>query len=197
MHWALFLMLYTHFTSPIRRYVDYQIHELLDLLFDLLQTDEIIIRENYAPVKHDVKIDKKFYKELKEQLMLDAADATRKEKIFDQAEYEANNLIILDAMKNKIGVKTKAVIQMIEPEYIKILTEEGIEGIVYYQDILNDDFYFNEFKKCVVGVKHNIKYKIGNEVSVTIKDIDDYRGRVLFTINTKLTKNGKRLVKSM
>ena len=66
MHWALFLQFYTHFTSPIRRFMDYDIHMLLDKLFELENTDELIIRENYQIVKHDqIKIDKNIYKDIK------------------------------------------------------------------------------------------------------------------------------------
>ena len=94
-------------------------------------------------------------------------------------------------MKEKIGQKCKGTIQQVFPEYIKVLTEDGIEGIVYYDDILGDIYTYNDFKKYAIGQKGKEKYKIGNSVNLTIKDIDEYRNNILFTINSKINKHNK------
>lgn len=188
MHWALFLKYYTHFTSPIRRFADYLIHELLDEFFILKNTDELEIRKNYEAINYPEELKKSEYKELKRELEIEAADATRKEKLFDQAEYQASQLVIMEAMKERIGQRCKGTIQQVFPEYIKVLTEDGIEGIVYYDDILGDIYTYNDFKKYAIGQKGREKYKIGNSINLTIKDVDDYSGNVLFTINSKIIK---------
>ena len=188
MHWALFLKNYTHFTSPIRRYIDYQIHILLDKFFELKNTDELQIKNNYNYVTYEDTIDKTDYQLLKKELKIDAKDATRKEKLFEQAEYQANMLIILRTMKERIDTNCIGVIQKIEQDYIRVLTEDGIEGIVYYEDILGDTYSYSEFKKYAIGKKEKEKLKIGNSVNLTIKGIDENRYEVLFTINSKIIK---------
>ena len=80
---------------------------------------------------------------------------------------------------------------MIEPEYIKIRTEEGINGIIYFEDILDDKYYYNEFKRQAIGRTSKHKYKIGNRVNLTIKGIDDYKMQVLFTLNSKIVTHDK------
>ena len=197
MHWALYLKYYTHFTSPIRRYVDYQIHILLDKFFELENTNELQIKNNYWYVSYEDTIGKDEYKTLRKELKTDAKDASKKERMYEQAEYQANLLVILRAMKERIGTNCIGVIQQIEQDYIKVLTEDGIEGIVYYEDILGDIYTYNDFKKYAIGKKEKEKLKIGNSVNLTIKDIDENRYEVLFTINSKIIKynNPKKYIK--
>lgn len=200
MHWALNLDIYTHFTSPIRRIADFEVHEKLDELFELYNTDELIIRENYKPHKYISNISKKDYAYKKMELEEISREATRKERLYDQAENEAAKLVLLQSLKDKIGTSYNATIQAITNDYIIAKTEEGIEGIIYFDKIHGDKFELisKSKKKFVRGRNSGETYKIGNEINITICEINDFSGDIEFELNYKrqnINTRGKVMVK--
>lgn len=198
MHWALDLPIYTHFTSPIRRIADFIVHECLDDLFELYDTDELIIRDNYKPVKYETNIPKKEYALKKMEIDEIAREATRKERLYDQAENEAAKLILLESLKEQIGTSYNATIQMILGDHLVIKTEEGIEGIIYFNNINGDtfDLISKSKKRFLRGRYTGETYKIGNEVNITMINIDEFSGDIEFNLNYKrknLASRGKVL----
>lgn len=198
MHWALDLPIYTHFTSPIRRIADFIVHECLDDLFELYDTDELIIRDNYKPVKYETNIPKKEYALKKMEIDEIAREATRKERLYDQAENEAAKLILLDSLKEQIGTSYNATIQMILGDHLVIKTEEGIEGIIYFNNINGDtfDLISKTKKRFLRGRYTDETYRIGNEVNITMINIDEFSGDIEFNLNYKrknLASRGKVL----
>ena len=197
-HWALDLQIYTHFTSPIRRIADFIVHECLDDLLKLYETDELIIRDNYKPVKYETNIPKKEYTLKKMEIDGIAREATRKEKLYDQAENEAAKLVLLESLKDQIGKSYNATIQRILGNYILVKTEEGIEGIIYFENINGDTFdLISKTKKHFLRGRYTKEtYKIGNEVNITMINIDEFSGDIEFNLNYKLknlTSRGKVL----
>ena len=197
-HWALDLQIYTHFTSPIRRIADFIVHECLDDLLKLYETDELIIRDNYKPVKYETNIPKKEYTLKKMEIDGIAREATRKERLYDQAENEAAKLILLESLKDQIGKSYNATIQRIFGNYILVKTEEGIEGIFYFENINRDTFdLISKTKKYFLRGRYTGEtYKIGNEVNITMINIDELSGDIEFNLNYKLknlTSRGKVL----
>lgn len=198
MHWALDLPIYTHFTSPIRRIADFIVHECLDDLFELYDTDELIIRDNYKPVKYETNIPKKEYALKKMEIDEIAREATRKERLYDQAENEAAKLILLESLKEQIGTSYNATIQMVLGDHLVIKTEEGIEGIIYFNNINGDtfDLISKTKKRFLRGRYTGETYKIGNEVNITMINIDEFSGDIEFNLNYKrknLASRGKVL----
>lgn len=190
MHWALNLCKYTHYTSPIRRFPDFEVHEQIDKLFELKTTDELQIRENYNEVKYEKNdINEKDYLLMQQELEDNAKEATRKEKIYDEAESYAENLVLLEALKKKIGTSYRAVIQLITPNYIEVKTEEGIEGIIYFNEINGDIFDYKERKKEVIGRNTKQIYKVGNAVNITLQNINEYTHSIEFSLNYKYVNN--------
>ena len=197
-HWALNLLIYTHFTSPIRRIVDFIVHMLIDELFELYNTDELVIRENYKPVKYEANIPKKEYALKKMEIDEIAREATRKERLFDQAENDANKLILLESLKDKIGTSYNATIQMIFGDHLVVKTEDGIEGIIYFENINGDTFdLISKSKKHFLKGRYTGEtYKIGNEINITMINIDEFSGNIEFNLNYKrknLASRGKVL----
>lgn len=188
-HWALNLYKYTHFTSPIRRFEDFIVHTQIDRLLNLKNTDELQIRKNYNEVKYKEELEEKEYFLMKEQMEESAQEATRKEKLYDQAENEAAQLLIIEALKKKIGTSYKAVIQLITPNYIEVKTSEGIDGVIYYNNINGDIFDYKERKKEAIGRNTKQVYRVGNSVNVTLQNINDYTKEIEFTLNYKYVNN--------
>ena len=197
-HWALNLLIYTHFTSPIRRIVDFIVHMIIDDLFELYNTDELVIRENYKPVKYEADIPKKEYALMKMEIDDIAREATRKERLYDQAESKSNKLYLLNSLKEQIGTNYNATIQMIFGDHLVVKTEDGIEGIIYFNNINGDtfDLISKSKKRFLRGRYTGETYKIGNEVNITMTNIDEFSGDIEFNLNYKLknlTSRGKVL----
>ena len=197
-HWALNLLIYTHFTSPIRRIVDFIVHMIIDDLFELYNTDELVIRENYKPVKYEADIPKKEYALMKMEIDDIAREATRKERLYDQAESKSNKLYLLNSLKEQIGTNYNATIQMIFGDHLVVKTEDGIEGIIYFNNINGDtfDLISKSKKRFLRGRYTGETYKIGNEVNITMTNIDEFSGDIEFNLNYKrknLESRGKVL----
>lgn len=197
-HWALNLLIYTHFTSPIRRIVDFIVHMIIDDLFELYNTDELVIRENYKPVKYVADIPKREYALMKMEIDDIAREATRKERLYGQAESKSNKLYLLNSLKDKIGTNYNATIQMIFGDNLVVKTEDGIEGIIYFNNINGDtfDLISKSKKRFLRGRYTGETYKIGNEVNITMTNIDEFSGDIEFNLNYKLknlTSRGKVL----
>lgn len=197
-HWALNLLIYTHFTSPIRRIVDFIVHMIIDDLFELYNTDELVIRENYKPVKYEADIPKREYALMKMEIDDIAREATRKERLYDQAESKSNKLYLLNSLKDKIGTNYNATIQMIFGDNLVVKTEDGIEGIIYFNNINGDtfDLISKSKKRFLRGRYTGETYKIGNEVNITMTNIDEFSGDIEFNLNYKrknLASRGKVL----
>lgn len=197
-HWALNLLIYTHFTSPIRRIVDFIVHMIIDDLFELYNTDELVIRENYKPVKYEADIPKREYALMKMEIDDIAREATRKERLYDQAESKSNKLYLLNSLKEQIGTNYNATIQMIFGDHLVVKTEDGIEGIIYFNNINGDtfDLISKSKKRFLRGRYTGETYKIGNEVNITMTNIDEFSGDIEFNLNYKLknlTSRGKVL----
>ena len=197
-HWALNLLIYTHFTSPIRRIVDFIVHMIIDDLFELYNTDELVIRENYKPVKYEADIPKREYALMKMEIDDIAREATRKERLYGQAESKSNKLYLLNSLKDKIGTNYNATIQMIFGDNLVVKTEDGIEGIIYFNNINGDtfDLISKSKKRFLRGRYTGETYKIGNEVNITMTNIDEFSGDIEFNLNYKrknLASRGKVL----
>ena len=197
-HWALNLLIYTHFTSPIRRIVDFIVHMIIDDLFELYNTDELVIRENYKPVKYVADIPKREYALMKMEIDDIAREATRKERLYGQAESKSNKLYLLNSLKDKIGTNYNATIQMIFGDNLVVKTEDGIEGIIYFNNINGDtfDLISKSKKRFLRGRYTGETYKIGNEVNITMTNIDEFSGDIEFNLNYKrknLESRGKVL----
>lgn len=197
-HWALNLLIYTHFTSPIRRIVDFIVHMIIDDLFELYNTDELVIRENYKPVKYEADIPKREYALMKMEIDDIAREATRKERLYDQAESKSNKLYLLNSLKEQIGTNYNATIQMIFGDHLVVKTEDGIEGIIYFNNINGDtfDLISKSKKRFLRGRYTGETYKIGNEVNITMTNIDEFSGDIEFDLNYKrknLASRGKVL----
>lgn len=197
-HWALNLLIYTHFTSPIRRIVDFIVHMIIDDLFELYNTDELVIRENYKPVKYEADIPKREYALMKMEIDDIAREATRKERLYGQAESKSNKLYLLNSLKDKIGTNYNATIQMIFGDNLVVKTEDGIEGIIYFNNINGDtfDLISKSKKRFLRGRYTGETYKIGNEINITMTNIDEFSGDIEFNLNYKrknLASRGKVL----
>lgn len=148
-HFGLAASYYTHFTSPIRRYPDLQIHR--------------IIKENLHGGLNSARI--AHYEEILETV---AGDTSRLERRADEAERETDKIKKVLYMKKHIGEVFSGIISSVTEWGLYIELDNTIEGLVHVST-LDDDFYlFDKENFCMRGEKTLKEYKIGQRVNVCV-----------------------------
>ena len=148
-HFGLAARYYCHFTSPIRRYPDLQIHR--------------IIKENIRGKLNNKRI------EHYNKIMSDVCkQSSITERNAEEAERESINLKKVEFMKDKIGETFEGIISGVTSWGIYVELPNTIEGMVSIVD-LEDDFYiFDETKLRYIGENNKKTYSLGDSVKVIL-----------------------------
>lgn len=112
-HYGLALKYYTHFTSPIRRFPDLEVHYLTDLM------------KTYGNIS-DIKM----------ALPDICQHSSEMEREADAAENDVLALKMAEYMKPHIGEYFKGRITRMTPFGMKIKLQNNVEGIVYPEDVI-------------------------------------------------------------
>lgn len=162
-HFGLATNYYCHFTSPIRRYPDLQIHRIIK---DCLRG-----RMNAKKAEHYEKI-----------LPEVAKHASEMERRADEAERETDKLKKVQYMKERLGQEFTGVISGVTSWGFYVELPNTIEGLVHVTALEGDYFRFSEETYELIGEHTNIHYKLGQTVTVIAVDVDE----VMRTIDFKL-----------
>lgn len=148
-HFGLAATYYCHFTSPIRRYPDLQIHRIIS---EYLKGD---LDENR--INHYKKI-------LTEVARLCSVNERRAE----DAERDTDKYKIVEFMQDKIGQEFEGIISSVTSWGIYVELPNTVEGMVSVKD-LDDDYYdFDEENMRYIGENTNKTYTIGDKVRVIL-----------------------------
>lgn len=162
-HFGLATNYYCHFTSPIRRYPDLQIHR--------------IIKETLRGRMNDKRIE--HYDHILTEVCKHSSEMERRA---DEAERETIKLKKVQYMEEHIGEEFEGVISGVTEYGFFVELPTTVEGLVRVTS-LNDDFYhFSEETYELVGESNSKSYKLGQTVKVRVKDTD----RVLRTIDFEI-----------
>ncbi len=176
-HFGLATDMYTHFTSPIRRFPDLMVHTLLDK-YDNIYNEDINLNE--------------YLNKLEKVLEAACKHSSYKERQADLAESESNKYAMLECMEKYVGESFEGVILDIGAKGVKVKTENQISGIVKLFDVLNDTFTYNDYKHRLYGKNTNQQYRIGNKVLLTVKKIDKCKKEIYFYLEDNLSKNNTK-----
>jgi ribonuclease R len=149
-HYGLAFELYSHFTSPIRRYPDLLVHRLLEAHL------------NGTPVLR---------KEIQnyQKASLDSSD---KEVTAAEAERDSRRYKVVEFMLDKVGQSFKGVISGVADWGIYVsLKDTGAEGLVRLGS-MKDDYYKASGKYLIEGEKTKKQFRIGDEVEVKLTRAD-------------------------
>ncbi|MFW5982817.1 MAG: ribonuclease R family protein [Candidatus Brocadiia bacterium] len=154
-HFALQFPIYCHFTSPIRRYPDLVVHQILD--------------QHFAGTVHSSAI------HWQSETPAIATECTRTEERADDAEREIVKLKLLRFLEQEEvrGEVFDAVITgVMEFGLFAQLQEYSVEGLIKVAT-LEDDFYeFDETNRRLVGKKHGRVFQLGQSVQVMVDRLD-------------------------
>ena len=152
-HFGLAAKYYCHFTSPIRRYPDLQIHRIIK--------DSLRGRLNERKLAHYTKI-----------LPEVALQSSKMERRADEAERETVKLKKAEYMKEHLGEIYEGVISGVTNYGIYVELDNTVEGMVHVNSMRNDYYYFDELHYELVGQDSGVKYKLGERVLVQVRRVD-------------------------
>ncbi len=148
-HYGLGFDYYTHFTSPIRRYPDMMVHRLLERY--LAGGRSVNLQKLEEQCKHSSEM---------EQL---AANAERSSIKYKQVEY----------MQSHLGETYSGIISGVTEWGLYVeLNDNLCEGLVPMRDLADDFYDFDEKNHCLVGRRHNNRYRLGDNVDVRVARAD-------------------------
>ena len=150
-HYGLGSKCYTHFTSPIRRFPDTTVHNLLR---------KYIFNEP-EPKELNRLID--YYKEILPEI---ASHSSEKERNAIECERDVDDMKMAEYMEGHIGEEFDGIIDSIMNFGMFICLHNMIEGLVKYDSIKGDYFEYNEEINMLIGKRTGKKYKLGQKVRV-------------------------------
>ena len=152
-HFGLACQYYCHFTSPIRRYPDLQIHR--------------IIKEQLRG-----RMDEKRIQHYEEILPDVAKHSSQMERRADEAERETEKLKKAQYMLNKIGEKFEGVISGVTAWGIYVELPNTVEGMVHVSRMAGDYYYYDEKSYEMIGRDTGKTFRLGQRVEVMVDDVD-------------------------
>ena len=152
-HFGLAARYYCHFTSPIRRYPDLQIHR--------------IIKENLRGSLTEKRI--RHY----EARLPEVADrSSRRERLADEAEREVEKMKKAEYMSHHIGETFEGVISGVTAAGLYVELPNTIEGMVKVSNLWDDYYSYIEERYELVGEDTGRTFKLGEHVQVKVIDSD-------------------------
>lgn len=161
-HFGLAVKFYTHFTSPIRRYPDLQIHRIIK--------EQIDGRLSERRLEH--------YRKL---LPTVATDTSTTERRADEAEREVDKLKKVEYMSRHLGEIHEGIISGITNWGMYVELPNTCEGMIRLQDL--DDYYiFDENKYELQGEMSRQTFRLGQKLKICIANADKVTRTVDFLL---------------
>ena len=148
-HFGLAASYYCHFTSPIRRYPDLQIHRIIKENLRGRMNEER--REHYDKILTEV-----------------AKQSSQRERLAEEAERETVKLKKVEYMSSRIGEEFEGVISSITKWGIYVELPNTIEGLIHVTNLYDDHYNYIEDSYEMVGEHTGKTYKLGQTVMVRV-----------------------------
>ena len=152
-HFGLATTYYCHFTSPIRRYPDLQIHRIIKK--DLRGRMNDNRREHYEKILPEV-----------------TKQCSERERLAEEAERETIKLKKVEYMEEHIGEVFEGVISSITKWGIYVELPNTIEGLVHVTNMHDDHYDYIEERFEMVGEHTRKVYKLGQTVYIVATGTD-------------------------
>lgn len=160
-HFGLASEFYCHFTSPIRRYPDLQIHRIIKNLIHGVPMSEL--KTKYIPIVEEVS---------------DRSSLT--EKNADLAEREVDDYKKALYMTKFLGEQFTGTISGVQEFGIFVELENGVEGLVKLDSLPNDHYTYDEMSLTLHGELHH--YTIGDTVEIIVANANTHLRQIDFEL---------------
>ena len=166
-HFGLAAKYYCHFTSPIRRYPDLQIHRIIkDNLRGRLMREGRT--EHYAEILDEV-----------------ARQSSVCERRADEAERESDKLKKAEYMSYHLGEEFEGIISGVTGWGLYVELPNTVEGLVHVNTLRDDYYVFDQETYELRGEMTKKVYKLGDKVRIRVADAD----KMLKTVDFELVSN--------
>ena len=152
-HFGLAFDYYCHFTSPIRRYPDLQIHRIIK--------DHIRGRMTAAKASH--------YEEILDEV---AKHSSETERRAEEAERETDKLKKAQYMENHIGERFEGIISGVTAWGLFVELDNSCEGMVRAASMSDDFYIYDEGNMRLVGERTHKEYTLGQKVLIKVTGAD-------------------------
>lgn len=164
-HFGLAAQYYSHFTSPIRRYPDLQIHRIMRDVFDAggqLNSQRI---ERLQAILPEV-----------------CRHTSERERNATDAERETDDLKKCEFMLDKVGEVFDGIISGVTSFGMFVELDNSVEGMVH-MSYMDDDYYnFNEKQYCLIGERTGNIYRIGDKVQIKVMNANKQERTIDFVL---------------
>lgn len=173
-HFGLACPYYCHFTSPIRRYPDLQIHRIIK--------EHLRGRLSAAGCSGGTS-GKESRAEHYDRILPEVAKhASAMERRADEAERETDKLKKAEYMQQYIGETYEGVISGITNWGIYVELPNTIEGMIHVSTLPGDYFYYDEAAYEMTGHSTGRKYRLGEMVTIQVYAVDKMSRTIDFRI---------------
>lgn len=165
-HFGLSYPLYTHFTSPIRRYPDLLTHRVIK---------SILAKKRYVPDIGAEPGDEQLSARQREQSVWERLGVmlSARERRADEASYDVQAWLKCYFMQDHIGEVFSGKITGVAAFGIFITLDKlYVEGMVHVSELGSDYFVFNEATHDLRGERTGIRYKLTDSVQVQVARVN-------------------------
>ena len=146
-HYGLAKEEYTHFTSPIRRYPDLNVHRILKHILK----------------KHKMK---------RAELAAIARRCSEQERTAEEAEKDLVEWRIYRLLKEKLGDEFEGtIVEFTKAGMIVELDDYFVDGLVLYSD-LGGDYFSKKTEKVLIGKKSGKSYELGSRIRTLLVSVN-------------------------
>ena len=166
-HYGLGSKCYTHFTSPIRRFPDTTVHNLL---------------RKYIFNKPSEKELNKLIDYWKDNLPALCMHVSEKERDAIDCERDVDSMKMAEYMESHIGEEFDGIIDTITSFGMFVELPNLVEGLVHISEIKGDYYVFNEVNKTLKGQHHKKEYRVGQKVRVIVTGASKINSTIDFNL---------------
>ncbi len=152
-HFGLATQYYCHFTSPIRRYPDLQIHRIIKECIDNKLNDRRI--SHYEKILPEI-----------------ANQSSLNERRADEAEREVEKLKKVQYMKKFINQEFEGVISGVTSWGMYVELPNTVEGMIRITSLKDDYYFYDEEKYQLIGEHTKKAYNLGDKIKVIVTGAD-------------------------
>ncbi len=166
-HFGLSSDCYCHFTSPIRRYPDLQIHRIIKLY----------LKGKFTPDKHT------HFEEILPQV---CQHASKTERIAQEAERETLKRKKALFMSDKVGEIYDGIISGVTSFGIYVELENTVEGLVSIHALPKDQYVYEDKKYEIVGKRTKKVFGLGDPIQVVVQGVNLSMNTIDFLVNEEV-----------